>query len=195
MTINAWVVAIVGLLLALVIISIWRQNWITSSVRYISRDEMPIWLSILLAVSAALGTYILAPIINEDFEFQKNRSAHVLSTVTDMNKDITDLSKNVRKFNDSLFYKKADLGDRRSDALDKITEIQWKLIDVGVVIKRAHGDVDSIPKLGMDLETLQRSIIESTKPEDQEKVIVAFGRVSSTSRTAINALYSAARLD
>ena len=155
---------------------------------------MPIWLSIGLAVSAAVGTYILAPIINEDFEYQKNRSTHLINTINDVNKDIIDLSTSARKFNNSIFYHDEDLLENRSDTLDKITELQWRLIDVGVILKRNRYSNESVDSLSHSLDVFRAEVIEAQKPEDQEKVISSFSIVASNAKLMVNTLYMAARI-
>ncbi len=182
-------------LLAIIVLFVARPSVRSSFFRYISRDNMPIWLSVLLAASAAVGTYIVAPILNQDFEFQKNRSAHLLQTVSELNKLSVDLAVDVRQYNESLFYGKESLTERRGALLDKITELQWRLMDVNVIIDRAGGNVKSVSTLTVKLDRLRSVVMEAKSPEDQELVIASSIEVASASRSCVIELYKAANLD
>lgn len=155
---------------------------------------MPIWLSILFAISAAAGAYFLAPTINQEFEYQNNRVEHVSKTVGRLNADIVALSQSTRAYNESLFYQRDDLLIRRSEALDKITELQWRLIDVSTIIGREDGDVGSVVSLQSDLTALFEVIQNSSSPEEQEAVISAVVKMSQSAENVLHELYGAARL-
>ncbi|MGR6328000.1 hypothetical protein ACU5AX_02940 [Sphingomonas sp. XXL09] len=183
-------------LLALVVIAllIWKANYLKSALKYVAKDEMPIWLSVALAVFAAVGTYYVAPLVNENFEFQKNRSAHLLSTVDELNKGVVDLAISVRKFNDALYdggLKKS----RRGDALDKIAELQWRLVAADVIIRRVYPSDTSTKDFSQALANLQNVIIEAKKPSDQDKVADAYVLTLKKARHCMVILYDAARIN
>ena len=182
------VVAFLALLLR------FRPPALQSTLNYITRDEMPIWLSILFAAFAAGGTYFLAPVINQDLEFQKNRSAHVMSTVNDVNSEIVQLTKDVRTFNESLFYEEKNVRSSRGALLDQIAELQWHLIDVGIVIRRAGSDDRCVGEMKTSLDNLRLSAVEAQKPEDQESVIGAYRKTAGSSERCLQVLYGAAKL-
>lgn len=161
---------------------------------YLLKDEMPIWLSLLLAVSAAAGTYIIAPLINQEIEYQTNRSEHVSKTVNGLNERIVELSKSVRKFNSDLFYQKASTPKSREEVLDRITELQWLLIDVDAIIDREVGKGKAVDDLRSDLERLQEAVQNGKKPEDQETVIDAMSASARQAQNVFHELYAAARL-
>lgn len=172
----------------------WSWSGIKWLGRFVSKTEMPIWLSVSLVIAAAIGTYVFAPKVNQTFEFQKNRSQHILSSLNDLNGAIIELSVAVRKYNDSLFYSRNDATDRRGDVLDKITELQWRLIDASVIMRRSGGSGRPLEQLKDRLSELRAVIIEARRPEDQELVIRHHNAVSNAARTAIIALYTAANL-
>ena len=190
-----WQIAGIVFCLAIVVVVIWAPSAFKAALNYVARDEMPIWLSITLAATAAIGAYFLAPIINEDFEFQKNRSEHVLSTVNDINSDIVSMSTDIRKFNDSLFYQTSDISRTRGSVLDSITKLQWRLIDMRVVINRSDVMDSSSVRLEKELEQLRIAVVEAKKPEDQELVIERFDVAAKTARRSLGDLYAAARLN
>jgi hypothetical protein len=190
-----YLIAVVIVLLIAVLISIWKINWVKSVLSYISQDKMPIWLSILLAVSAGMGTYYIAPLINESFEFQKNRSTHLISTIEELNKGVVELSVSVRKFDDALFYGRDSKGEMRGAALDKIAELQWRLVDAEVIINRVYPGDKTTTTLSSELMVLQNTIINAKKPEDQENVAVAQVRVVAAAKQCMITLYRAANIN
>jgi hypothetical protein len=185
----------IALLVVIIIIAIWRHDWIALAVMYIGKDAMPIWLSVVLAISAAAGTYWIAPLINQDFEFQKNRSSHLLGTVSEINKDMVLLVVDVRKFNNSLFYEHRSLSLSRGNLLDQITQVQWRLLDVKIVIDRAKADSSCVGRLSNNLANLDRAVKEASKPEDQESTIAASLKASKEAQSCLMVLYKAAQLD
>jgi hypothetical protein len=184
----------IGVVAALVVLAIWKADWLKSAFIYIARDEMPIWLSLALAAFAAIGTYYLAPVINQDLEFQKNRSAHIMTTVKTVNDDFVQLTTHVRQFNEELFYQTRKLGSARGVLLDEISELQWRMIDVGVIIRRSGAKDECVSDLKTALEHLRSSVVEARKPEDQESVIDAYQGAATRAESCINVLYSSAKL-
>lgn len=176
-------------------VSFWRLSYVKAVVSYIAKDEMPIWLSIVLVISAGVGTYYLAPVINENFEFQKNRSTHLINTIDELNKAVVSLSVATREFNDALFYNKKGIVQIRGAALDKIAELQWRLVDAEVVISRVSTNDDSTKSLSNALMILQNSIIEARHPQDQEKVADAHAAVVVKAKHCMMTLYRAANIN
>lgn len=161
---------------------------------YFLRNEMPIWLSIVLALAAGIGAYFLAPVINQDIEYENNRVEHVSSTVNSINQRVVDLSKGVRHFNRSLFYGDEKLPESREVVLDQITELQWNLIDVSTILDREQGGSTSVDELKFHLNALYEAVQNASEPEDQEKVIVEARLVAEFSQAMLDDLYYAARL-
>lgn len=161
---------------------------------HLKKDEMPIWLSLLLAFSAGAGTYVIAPLVNEEFEYQNNRTEHVSKTVDNFSDRFLDLSRSIRKFNDSLFYEQNDLGEKRSEALDKITELQWSLIDVKTILNREEVSDSSIVELQNSLQELGKSVTNARRPVDQEDVIRKMEGAAADSQEVLSSMYKAARL-
>lgn len=163
-------------------------------VETLTATDMPVWLSLCLVLAAAVGTYYIAPLVNENFEFQKNRSAHVLQTVEKISNSNVELAVLTRKFNDSLFYDKDSLEGDRNALLDKITEYSWLLIDVDVVLSRANAERSCVEGLNGHLDALRKSVIASELPQDQESVLKAASEVTESARNCSVVLYEAAKL-
>lgn len=186
---------IVAIIAIVAIASYIRKQGFKATVDYIAKDEMPIWLSIVLAVSAGLGTYYLAPLINESFEFQKNRSTHLISTIGELNKSVIDLSVATRKYNDSLVYKRKNLEENRGNLLDKIAELQWRLVDANVIIRRVYKHDLSTTNLSKALAELQIAVDNSKKPEDQEVLADKHVLVDKAAEKCMITLYEAANIN
>lgn len=175
-------------------IGLWAAGLLRTLGRFLSKTDMPIWLSVILAVAAAVGTYIYAPKINQQFEYQKNRSQHVLGTLNELNRSMVDLSVSIRKFNESVFYSRNDIAQKRGETLDDIAEMQWRLIDSSVILHRSGVNGSSLRELRDRLSNLRAAVIEAQRPADQETVIAAHEQVATAARAAAIALYTAANL-
>ncbi len=171
-----------------------RRRWTRTIFHFLNGTEMPIWFSLVLAALAAGGTYVLAPIINQDLEYQKNRSTHVLNTVQQLNKLNIDIAIQTRIFANSLFYRRADIPANRELLLNKITEFQWHLIDVDTVLKRNNGNELCAIKLDRDLDSLRRITKAAENPIDQEVVIYATAVIAKRAKECSTTLYTAANL-
>lgn len=184
-----------GIITCIAVFSIWSWRSVLVALQYVARDEMPIWLSLVLAASAGLGTYYLALLINENFEFQKNRSTHLISTIDELNKSVLALSVASRKFNDAIFYHQQDIRTRRGVVLDQIAELQWRLVDAGVIIRRVYPNDSTTNNLSFALADLQKAVMSARKPEDQETVADAHVAVTKAAEKCMVTLYAAANLN
>lgn len=170
-----------------------RRGALNPIIQFFRKTEMPIWLSILLMVAAGYGTYVIAPMINQDFEYQKNRSTHILQTVQQMNKLNVELAIKSRTLSNALFYSNNFLKERE-DLLDKVVEFQWALIDIDTVLQRNVPGDNCVKNIDRNLSDLKRIAYLVRNPEDQEYVNFAAAVAARNAKECAARFYQAAKL-
>jgi Na+-transporting NADH:ubiquinone oxidoreductase subunit NqrC len=173
------------------------KTWLQATFPVLFKDTMPVWLTLVLtllaAVVTAAGTYWLAPRISQNIELDKTRAARLSSSISDLNQSVVSLATNIRKFNASLGSKRESTNKVREEALDQITALQWKIVDLKVVLAGTD-NASMLDKLGEQLTSLKLSIDIAQRPADQEKVLGSMQEVSKTMTEVLNRLYVAADL-
>jgi hypothetical protein len=51
------------------------------------REQMPVWLSLLILILGVYGTYQVGPYVNAQFETAKMRSTYILDNLKSLNSD------------------------------------------------------------------------------------------------------------
>lgn len=162
-------------------------------VRTLTENEMPVWLSLSLAILAAIGTYFLAPRITRRLEIGKARSAHVISAITAINVVVIDLNKKIRSFLHAFRLTPDKVDFYRADILDLVTELQWRIIDLKVILKKKN-DGPMLDGLGDKVEDLRKSIVKLEAQGDQESVLTQVANVSEDLKNILDRLYTEADL-
>ena len=100
-------------------------------------DKMPVWLTLALTIGAAAATYYVTPSINRQFQIDAARKTHLAKTTEELNSGIIQLSEKVRRLNSAFLNHPEDVAALREDCLDLVTQLQWQLVDLRVVLKGA----------------------------------------------------------
>jgi hypothetical protein len=182
-----------------VLATVWRRikssaAAIWSWLSFLGKEHMPVWLSIILLGLTAWGTYELAPKINKRIQIDNNRSTYIGATITNFNTTSVELLKSTRRFNRALVVRDRGLEGTRGDVLDRITEMQWRLIDVGVVFEHSGEGRARVALLSSAIRRLGSAVNSAREPADQEAVLEASSAVGSTARGTVAALYDEADL-
>src|ERR1700753_1203143 len=98
------------------------RNWF-ATYTIVFDDKMPVWLTLVLTISAAVATYYVSPSINRQFQIDAAKSAHLTKTTEQLNSEIILLSEKVRRLNSAFLNDPADAPTVREDCLDLITQL------------------------------------------------------------------------
>lgn len=167
--------------------------WLKLKLPFLFDEKMPVWLTILVSLAAAFATYYLAPLYTRQFQVEDVRSAHLKSTIEKLNGEIIELSQKIRRFDSSLANKNENAVDLREDCLDLITKLQWRLVDLRVVLTQPE-DEKYVTAVSDSLERLRVSLNASVTPAYREDVRSAMGSLAASTRDVLNRLYAKASL-
>lgn len=155
--------------------------------------DMPVWLSLLLALLAGLGTYYLAPRITRRLEIGKAKSEHVIGSIKEINRLIVLINKSIRGFIFSFRLDASSTEEKRSEILDGIAEIQWRIVDLKVILSKRNDSL-ILEELGNKIETLRKEAVSMNSDSNQNDMLNAVGEVSESLKIVLDRLYSEARL-
>ncbi|MFD2205429.1 hypothetical protein ACFSKO_07400 [Kiloniella antarctica] len=118
--------------------------------------DMPVWLSLLLVIVGAGGTYLVIPHINFLLEQEKIRTAYIIDNLKNTNNETSLLYNNIRKFKNGIEGKE-NIDLIYSNLEDQITNLQWRAIEYDVIFgdQNTHGIVT---KYKNDLTALSREL-------------------------------------
>jgi hypothetical protein len=77
-------------------------SWAEGVLSLLGHSEMPVWMTLLIAVSTGVATYLLAPAINAKFEVQKARSQYIMDNMKLLNADTAELFANIGKLDQEI---------------------------------------------------------------------------------------------
>lgn len=159
----------------------------------LSNNDMPVWLSLILALTASVGTYFLAPNITRRLEIGKARSGHVISAINEINKVVVSLNKSIRAFIFSFRVDENAVEEKRSLVLDHVTELQWRIIDLKVILRKC-GDTALLEGLGQKIEHLRQAVNELKTASNQDGLLAKVSAVSEDLKLILDRLYKEANL-
>jgi len=172
-------------------------TWLQAKAPFLFKDNMPVWLtilaSIIAAVSAAFGTYLIAPAINRQYQIDEARSVHVSKTTQDLNAEIITLSQKIRRLNDALVNETGEVASIRQDCLDQITKLQWMLVDLNVILK-SEDDKNSVRRLSNSIDKVKNALDNSVDADAEPILLNAMRDLGNETRDVLDRLYVAAAL-
>ena len=95
---------------------------IKNSMPLLFEESMPVWMTLVIGLIAAVGSYFLAPAINRKLEIDKQRSQHVANAIKSLNENFIELSFGIKRFVSSLSDGKKNSIEVRSACLEKISD-------------------------------------------------------------------------
>jgi hypothetical protein len=155
--------------------------------------DMPIWLSLVLAALAGLGTYFLAPKITKKIELDKARAAHILQAIQKVNEDVVKLNQAIRQLISSFVDKPSEVGVYRGKAIDCIAEVHWRLIDLKVIFHEEN-DLRRIDRVGTALDEVREEVAQLSIERGQESLLSNVGVASDELKGLLSRLYERAQL-
>jgi hypothetical protein len=114
-----------------------------NSMPWLFEDKIPVWLSLLIIISGAVGTCFVVPYFNMKFEQEKIRSSYIASNLTSTNENTSLLLNQLREI-------KVALEKGEENGLDKeiysfqnlITTLQWKAVEYDVIF--GDGEINKL---------------------------------------------------
>jgi len=112
--------------------------------KVLAAQGIPVWLTLMIMISGAVGTYYLAPRVNQIFEAQKLRTEFLIKAVDEINEQTRTLLANI-----SLAEKRIDLNSPDASVpIDKITEsvmrLTWNAIFISNILDDDGGETDKL---------------------------------------------------
>ena len=169
------------------------NNWLKAHCPVLFDEKMPVWMTIVASLAAAVATYVFAPIYTRQFQIEDVRSAHIKQTTDQLNNEIIELSQKVRRFDSALVNKSSKASDLREDCLDLITKLQWRLVDLRVVLTHPE-DGKYVTDLSNTIEALRVKLNAPMSDTYRQEVRAAMGKLGAATSAVLNRLYAKASL-
>ena len=154
---------------------------------------MPVWFTILVGLAAGLVTYVASPMLSQRFQIQAARSAQIAKTTEGLNSQIILLSKGVRRLTDALTNQPSEAPKIRAECLDLITEMQWRLVDLRVVLND-QDDIKNIDDLSSAIRDVQDALGVAVSRKAEPNIICAMKKLGAATEKVLNSLYKKADL-
>jgi hypothetical protein len=169
------------------------MGWLKARCPVLFDDKMPVWLTIVASLAAAGLTYYFAPMFTRQFQIEDVRSAHLKQTTDQLNSEIIELSQKVRRFDSALVNKSKEAASLREDCLDLITKLQWRLVDLKVILSSPSDEV-FVTDVSNSLEKLRISLNATPTKSYREGVHAGMAQLAKATANVLNRLYSKASL-
>ncbi len=136
---------------------------------FLCAEKMPLWVTFMLFIMTAVGTYLLAPVINQEFERQKIRSAYVVENLNNLNLISRTLISDISIYNNNLI----DTGKRDNDTKQKInsqiTELQWRALELDIIFDDSCS-YKIIQKYKASLDRVRQDLEDVQNPKDVKSI-------------------------
>lgn len=169
------------------------HTWLKANLPVLFDEKMPVWMTIVASLLAAVATYYFAPLYSHQFQVEDVRSAHLKETTDHLNEAIIDLSQKVRRFDTALANKDKKALELHEDCLDLITKIQWQLVDLRVVLT-SPDDGEYVTRLSNAINVLRNKLNAPVKPTYRSDISVAMGGLAQATMQVLQRLYAKASL-
>lgn len=169
------------------------KSWVQQRAPFLLTEKMPVWFTILVGIAAAVVTYIVSPMLSQKLQIQNIRSAQVAKSTDGLNSQIIALSKSVRRLTDALTNNPEDAPKIRSESLYLITEMQWRLVDIRVVLDNPD-DVQAIDNLSDAIRMVQDALNVAVSKKAEGRLIAAMTNLGNSTEDVLNRLYRKADL-
>ncbi|RRN63484.1 hypothetical protein [Caulobacter sp. 602-1] len=101
--------------------------------KFLWQDKIPL---IIVAVATSLGTFWIAPVINQTFERQKMQATYVLENLRELNRLISDIYVDVSAISYTVAAGKIAPDDKVIHARENLVRLNWKLIETASMLSR-----------------------------------------------------------
>lgn len=101
--------------------------------KFLWQDKIPL---IIVAIATSLGTFWIAPVINQTFERQKMQATYVLENLRELNRLISDIYVDVSAISYTVAAGKIAPDDKVIHARENLVRLNWKLIETASMLSR-----------------------------------------------------------
>lgn len=164
------------------------KSFLEKNLPFLFKETMPVWLTILVSISAAVATYVFAPAYNRQFAIEDVRSAHLTKTTDQLNSDMIELSQSIRRLNSSFANNDGKSAEIRESTLDVITKIQWRLVDIRVILS-SESDKKLVKRYADDLSNLKKQIDSPGDQQYPNRILGAMSHLAESTQSVLNRLY------
>lgn len=168
-------------------------SWLERKFPFLFDEKMPVWLTIVASITAAGLTYVFAPIYTRQFQIEDVRSQHLNKTTDQLNSEIIELSQKVRRFDSALVNKNNSAGELREDCLDLVTKLQWRLVDLRVILTQPEDEM-YVTQLSNALESLRVQLNAPLTPVYRKGVHGKMRVLGEATTAVLGRLYAKASL-
>lgn len=169
------------------------HTWLKANLPVLLDEKMPVWMTIVASILAAVATYYFAPLYSHQFQVEDVRSAHIKETTDHLNEAIIELSQKIRRFDTALANKDKKALDLHEDCLDLITKIQWQLVDLRVVLT-SQDDGVYVTRLSNSINTLRDTLNSPVTPAYRTNLLQAMGGLGNATMEVLQRLYAKSSL-
>lgn len=168
-------------------------SWARDRAPFLFEEKMPVWFTVLVGLLAGIVTYVATPMLNRQFELDTVRSAQVSKTIDGLNGQIIALSKNMRHLTSALVNEPVAVPAIRAKCYDLITEMQWRLVDLRVVLSDTD-DLKAVDRLSLAIRGVQDALDVSVDKSSEGKLLQAMQALGIATEDVLNRLYHRAQL-
>jgi len=163
--------------------------WLKAKLPVLFDEKMPVWMTIVASILAAVATYYFAPLYSHQFQVEDVRSAHLKETTDHLNEAIIELSQKVRRFDTALANKDKKALELHEDCLDLITKIQWQLVDLRVVLT-SPDDGKYVTHLSNSIDALRDKLNAPVTSTYRSDLRAAMGGLGQATMEVLQRLYA-----
>lgn len=168
-------------------------DWVNRKAPFLLEEKMPVWFTVVVGLLAGLLTYFATPMLNRQFELDTVRSAQISKTIDGLNVQIISLSKDMRKLTSSLTNDPASAPKIREECYDLVTEMQWRLVDLRVVLSDSD-DLKAVDRLSQAIRGVQDALDISVDKSSEPKLLLSMKTLGESTEDVLNRLYQRASL-
>lgn len=136
----------------------------------IKQEKMPVWLTLFLFFTTAIGTYYGAPIINNQFEKQKLIASYVSKNLDEFNVLSRELIASISIFNNTLQKDKKINKEALDTIRAKISELQMRALELDIIFSEEKEALEIIKNYKKSLSDLGFAIDTASTPEDAKTI-------------------------
>jgi hypothetical protein len=144
----------------------------------LTKEHLPVWLTLALTISGATMAYLVAPVLNQKFEIQTARREFVVESLNEFG---TNSKQIIDKVHEIIRSEKGDLNKQLAFDLDsQIAQIQYQAVELTYVLPEKAEQVVGYQR---SLATLKAAVGVYYANKDTDQLVSA---LKDTSEKSLN---------